>query len=116
MEKEHSDEFVKFILTEAEKRDLATDMARKVAELNQAEDEKKAIMSDLKSKIDGLAAAVNSAATKLNNGYEYRTVSCEIDRDYKAKLVRYWFDEQIVKEKLMAQNELQKGLFDMEND
>lgn len=106
-EKEYSTEYVKFVFTEEEKRDIASEMARKVSELNQAEDEKKAVMSDLKSRIDSLSAQVNAAANKLNSGYEYRNVECEIDRDYSRRVILFWFDEKVVKEKPMTSDDLQ---------
>ncbi len=107
MEKEFSTEYIKFNFTEEEKRDIAAEMARKVTDLAQAENDKKAIMSDLKSKIDSLTAQVNVAATKLNNGYEYRNVKCEIDPVYAEKKVLFWFDGRIVKERPMTNDEMQ---------
>ena len=106
-EKEYSFESVRHTFTEDEKRDIAVEMARKVAELNQAEDDKKAVMSDLKSKIDSLTAQVNGAASKLNSGFEYRSLKCEVDRDYKARKIIFWFDEKVVKEKPMTSDDLQ---------
>jgi len=93
MEKKYSNEYVKYEFSESEKRDIATDMALKVSELSQAEDDKKAIMSELKSRIDTLAAQVNNSATKLNNGYEMRTVKCEIIPDWKNKVWQYWRED-----------------------
>ena len=106
-EKEYSTESVKHTFTEDEKRDIAIEMARKVAELNQAEDDKKAVMSDLKSRIDTITAQINGAAGKLNAGFEYRTVNCEVDRDYSQRKIIYWYDETVVKEKPMSSDDLQ---------
>jgi hypothetical protein len=65
-ENEKTTEYVKYHFSETEKKEIATEMAQKVTDLNGAEDEKKAIASDFKSRIDGLQANINAAATKLN--------------------------------------------------
>ena len=111
-DKEYSYESVKHVFDEEERRDIAVEMARKVSELNQAEDDKKAVMSDLKSKIDGLQAQVNGAASKLNSGFEYRQLKCEIDRDYSQRKILYWYEEKVVKEKPMTVDDLQMKIGD----
>ena len=82
------------------------------SDLNQAEDEKKAINSDLKSRIDGLQATVNGSATKLNNGYEMRTIKCEVVPDYESKVFRYIRTDthEIAKERRMSSDDLQMEL------
>ena len=89
MEKDYSNEYCKYILSEDEKREIALTMAQKVSEVNQAEDDKKSVMSDFKSRIDGLSAEVNRSATLLNNGYEMRNIKCEIIPDYTEKVFRF---------------------------
>jgi len=79
-------EYIKHNFNDLERKEIANRMAQKVSELHQAEDDKKAIMSDFKSQIDGLTAEVNSSATKLNNGYEMRNVECEHTADYTQKV------------------------------
>jgi hypothetical protein len=107
-----SDEYVKYLFNEEEKREIASEMARKVSEHGQAEDDKKAIMADLKSRIDGLQAQINSSATKLNNGYEMRTVKCHVVPDYAMRVWRiYRLDtDEMVREKRMAADDLQMRL------
>ena len=87
--KEYSNEYCKYILNDDEKKEIALTMAQKVSELNQAEDDKKSVMSDFKSRIDGLSAEVNRSATLLNNGYEMRNIKCEIIPDYPSRLFRF---------------------------
>lgn len=52
--------------------EIARKMAEASRELAQAEDEKKAITSQLKAKCDGIAARVTEHAGKINAGFEYR--------------------------------------------
>ncbi|KKN12369.1 hypothetical protein LCGC14_1017090 [marine sediment metagenome] len=112
MEKKFSNEYVKHVFSSEEKRVIAEDLALKVAELKQKEDDKKAIMSDLKSKIDGLTAMLNVAAVKLNNGYEMITVKCEFVPDWKAKIwiVNRTDNGEFVKERKMTSDETQMRL------
>ena len=106
---EYSNEYVKHVFTEEEKREIAVEMAQKVSEVQQAEDDKKAVMSDFKSTIDGLQAKVNNAATKLNNGYEMRTIRCVVEADYTTKEWIYRNEEtgEVVKTKAMRSEDLQ---------
>ena len=89
MENRTTKEYLKYVFSQEEKADIAIEMAQKVSELSQAEDEKKAIMSDFKSRIDGLQARVNSAAIKLNNGYEMRSIECEVVPNWEEKIWEY---------------------------
>ncbi len=52
--------------------EIARKMAESSRELAQAEDEKKAVTSQLKAKVDGISARVTEYAGKINAGFEYR--------------------------------------------
>lgn len=108
-EKNFSNEFIKYLFSEEEKQSIAINMAQKVAELQQAEDNKKAIMSDYKSQIDGIQANVNLAATKLNNGYEMRTIKCEIVPNWDDKVWEHIRVDtgELAKTKKMTPDDLQ---------
>ena len=114
MKNEFSTEYIKHIFTEEEKREISISMAQKVAELQAVEDSKKAIMSDLKSQIDSLQATVNSAATKINNGYEMQNVKCRVDKDFSSRMV-YFFrvdTDELVKSRDMRADEIQMSIDD----
>lgn len=108
-EKNFKNEFIKYFFSEEEKQNIAIDMAQKVAELQQTEDNKKAIMSDYKSQIDGIQANVNLAATKLNNGYEMRTIKCEMVPNWEGKVWEFIRVDtgEIAKTKKMTSDDLQ---------
>ena len=112
MDKEFSNEYIKHSFTDDKKAEIAIEMAQKVSELSSAEDDKKAVMSDFKSRIDLLQANVNSAATKLNNGYEMQNIKCEIVPDWDKKVWQYFRvdDESLVREKPMTADDLQMKL------
>ena len=112
MENRTSKEYLKYVFSQEEKADIAIEMAQKVSELSQAEDEKKAIMSDFKSRIDGLQARVNSAAIKLNNGYEMRSIECEVVPNWEEKIWEYIREDtgEITKTAQMTPEDLQLKL------
>lgn len=58
--------------TPVETIEIAKKMAEASRELNQAEDEKKAVTSQLKAKVDAISARVSEYAGKINSGFEYR--------------------------------------------
>jgi hypothetical protein len=60
---------------------LARRQAEAYGELSRAEEEKKAVTSQLKAKCDGLASKISELAGKITAGFEYRTVPCEIRFD-----------------------------------
>jgi len=102
-------EFLKYVFSDDEKAEIAQEMAKKVSEKQTAEDEKKAIMSEFKAKIDGYDAEINSMAMRLNNGYEHLQIECEIEADYERKVwvTRRLDTYAIVKEKKMSSDDLQ---------
>jgi hypothetical protein len=111
-EKEFSNEHIRHLFSEEELLEISSEMAQQVTSLKGFEDDKKALTSDFNGKIDSAKAQINSAATKLNNGYEYRTIKCEVERDYDAKVVRFYRIDtgELAKERPMTADELQLRL------
>lgn len=105
----YSTECLKHIFTEDEKEELAAEMARKVIDLKQLEDYKKAFIADFSSRIERTKAQIHNAATKLNDGYEMRSIKCEIRMDYTKKIVQFLDIEtkEILKERMMRDDEMQ---------
>lgn len=96
--------------TEKEILEIARKLAESTKELDQAEEEKKAVTSQLKAKCDGIAARVSEQAAKINSGYEYRmtpvTVKYNTPKTGSKRLVRMDTNENIGDED-MTQAELQ---------
>lgn len=116
MEPKYENEFLKYIFTEHEKKEIASDMAQKIVNLQQAEDDLKAIKSDYKSQIDGIQAGINSAATKLTSGYEMRSTKCQVVPNYPKKVWEYVRVDtgEMIKEKDMTSNDLQMEFEEVE--
>lgn len=77
----HEQRILKVELTEEELKDQAQIMAKAIAEVETAESEKKAVTSQFKARIDEQTAVARSAGKMLQNGYDYRSVECEIIMD-----------------------------------
>lgn len=109
MEPKFENEFIKYVFTESEKKDIAAGMAQKVVTLQQTEDDLKAIKSDYKSQIDGIQAGINSAATKMTSGYEMRSIKCQVVPNWSEKNWEYIRVEtgELVKRKKMTSDDLQ---------
>ena len=109
MEPKFENEFIKYVFTESEKKDIAAEMAQKIVTLQQTEDDLKAIKSDFKSQIDGVQAGINSAATKLTSGYDMRSIKCQVVPNYLKKVWEYIRVDtgEMVKKKSMTSNDLQ---------
>lgn len=108
-EPKYENEFIKYLFTDEEKKEIAADMAQKIVILQQTEDDLKAIKSDYKSQIDGVQAGINSAATKLTASYEMRSTKCEVTPNYAIKIWEYRRVDTgvLVKTKKMTANDLQ---------
>ena len=106
--------FLKYTFSDAEKAEIAAEMAEKVTDLSRKEDELKAVKSDFKSQIDGLQANVNGAATKLTNGYEMRNIECRVERDYKKGVIRFIRTDtgEIARTKEMSHEDRQQKPFE----
>ena len=105
--------FLRCDFTPEELREFSKDLARKTAELSQAEEDKKAAVSQFADVIAATRAATSRLARNINSGYEMRSVECEVLLDTPvratARLVRLDTGET-VKERAMTGNEMQATL------
>lgn len=69
---------LRYDFTAVEVHELSVQLAKKNKEVVSLEEEKKAINSQFKSKIDEATASVNVLAEKVASGFEYREVECEV--------------------------------------
>lgn len=95
-------------LTDDEKRELAERMAEDQAKLETLVDEKKAVASDYKSRIENVQGTIRLASSTYRQGWEIRETQCSEIYDYdKAvfSIVRLDTGEEI-KRRGMTQDEL----------
>lgn len=79
----------KHVFDAQELNDIARQMAHRLQDIEQKEAEKKSINSQLKADIDSLQAQVSKLLECYRSGYEYRSVVCEVELDFDAKVRRY---------------------------
>jgi len=106
-------EYLKCEFTEKEILDFGGELARKHSEINELEDQKKRIVSDLKAKSEAADAEASILARKIQNKNEYRDVECQEVYNYVDKsvtIVRLDTGE-IVKTRPMREDEKQELLF-----
>lgn len=105
--------FLKYEFTEEEGRDLSNEMARKVTEAEDLEDQKKAVVSEFSSKINLARAEANSKAKKITSGFEMRQIDCkEIFNYTKSEVTVTRLDtDDTVEKRSMTNYELQEKIF-----
>lgn len=112
IEKRSTARFLRYDFSENEKAILAEEMARKITEAEDMEDQKKAVTSEYTAKINSAQAEAQSKAKKLTSGFEMRQVDCEEILDYEEKtvvVVRLDTNKQI-ETRTMTNYELQQSL------
>lgn len=83
-------ESIKYTFSESEKRQLSQEMSERVIEAQEIEDEKKAVASSYKKRADACTMMIRTLARKVKDGYEYRSVSCEMIFDRRSGEVHYY--------------------------
>lgn len=80
----------KYNFTEQEKQSLGADLAAKSYRLEGLDAERKSSMSDYKERIDRASSDVKRISTNINLGYEYRSYTCRIEKNYRLKVKEYY--------------------------
>lgn len=111
-------EHLKCILTEKEIKESGANLARFHSEISDLENQKKSVVSDFKSKIEKATAEADIEARKIQNGYEYRSVECEVQKIFDEKVVQVVRTDtgEIIKQRAMTPDELQEKMFPEEGE
>ena len=78
-------EYLKCLFTEEETKDMSSELARKISDLENAQSRKKGTVKSIDSDIASIETKIKTLATKVNNGYEFRDVKCEVITNYENK-------------------------------
>jgi len=108
--KETSREFIEVKLNEDEIKELGLTMAKNVSELENLESQKSATAADFTSRIKAKNIEINSASRKIQDGFEMRYEDCNVENDFKAQMVTFFFGGKLVKDRKMTQDEIQMEL------
>lgn len=97
------------ILTDAERLQFGADLARESNLLQEAEDRKKAVGSQLKAEIEEHRAKANLKAALISAGYEYRDIECQEIWEYELGMVTIWRNDtgEVVSTRAMTKGEQQ---------
>jgi hypothetical protein len=109
---EFDTETLKCILTDAELQNYGLLAARHDQEADPAELELTAVKSQFKNRIDAATSKRKELASKINQGYEFRTVDVQIVKDYTNNTVTTIRQDtgETVKQCTMTRQECQRPL------
>lgn len=69
----------------------STQLAETCGEKQRLVEEKKSVTSDYKAKIDAKDSLMSLLSSHITNGYEIKTVECELEIDHEKCLKRYYY-------------------------
>lgn len=106
-------EFLKYVFTEQEIHEQGLELARVNQQVETLREEKKAVVSNYKAKIDRAETDMNVLSSNINNGYEYRNIECQVHLNTPntgLKTVLRTDTGEIVRKEAMTPEELQYEL------
>ncbi len=98
--------------TDAERLEIAGQLAAVTTKVNELEDRKKSVTSDFKAQIDAATAQANSLSSKFTAGFEMRPTECRVEFNAK-KGVKTYFNlktGELVKTSEMVQSDYELEL------
>ena len=110
---EETNRSLKYVLTGEELKKISEQMANAVLERDEALDGLKSVQAQFKARITGAEAMISLSASKIQTGYEFRNINCEVQRDYdtgQIQLIRIDTGE-IIETRAMTASERQQDLF-----
>jgi hypothetical protein len=75
-------------------------------------EEKKSVNSQYKAKIDEKESVISLLSSHITNGYEIKSVECEVEYDYHAGLKRYFYQGVLYDTVAMTDSDRQQELYD----
>lgn len=102
----------KVLLTEKEKLECSGLLAQAFSKKKRAEEEKESFNSQIKSTISSCEAQMSLNSEKVNNGYEYRSLNCDVIYNFtaKTKSVRRPDTGEEVENDIITESELQEEI------
>lgn len=101
------DKEFKFNLTEQEFAEKGKEAAALSQDLSKIQYEFKEVKETFASRIKTKQAQRNLLLKCINDGFEKRTVQCNMIKDFDSKLVQYWFKGELMEERAMLEGEMQ---------
>lgn len=101
---------IRYSFSKDEVAQKSTQLAETCGEKSHLVDEKKSVMSDYKAKIDAKDSIIGLLSNHITNGYEIKTVECEVEMDYDKGLKRYFYQGVLYDTRAMDDNDRQLEL------
>lgn len=102
----------RYVFTEEEKKEISKKLATENQNKQRLEEEKKAVASNFKAKIDTAISKVNLFASQVTNGYEHRTFKCFRYLNFAKKVREFYSIEtgELIQEEAFTQEDFQRRL------
>ncbi len=99
----------KYLFSEAEKKEIASELTIKITEKHRVEDEKKSVSSAFKAQLDGIDAVVNKLSENYQNGYEFKNILCTVEFNFETKMKNYRRkdDGEFIEQRAMEEEDFQ---------
>lgn len=95
MENKKELHIIRYVFDEEEKKIKSMQLAETCAEKSRLSEEKKSVMSDYKAKIDAKDSTISLLSSHITNGYEHKSVECEVKFLYDQFKKEYWYKGQV---------------------
>ncbi len=105
-------EWLRYVFTVDERRDLADQMAQAVMDRDKWQDALKTAQTQIKSEIARAEELVSQTANKLNAGFEMRNIDCKAVYDFDSNTVTITRldNQEIARTRVMTAEERQEEL------
>lgn len=110
-------ESLRYEFSDAETLDLSRELARSYQEVSLIEEGKDKVVADFKAQIQAKQNIISDVSRRINNGYEWRMIECEVryhDPEKGSKTLIRLDTGEVVRTTRMDSWETQEVLFDEE--
>lgn len=101
---------VRIHFTKEEKEKLSSELAESCKTKQEAEAEKKSVVSQLKAKIDAQDSRISYLSNCISTGYSFRNVECVVKKDHNKGMKEYYHDGVLVDSIPMTQEDSQLSI------
>jgi hypothetical protein len=106
---------IRYTFSKKELEEKAKALADEVGDRARLCEEKKAIVSQYKSRIDQKDSTINLHSQHISNGYEVRNAECLMQKDFANRMKHYYFEGVLVDSVPMTESDLQTDLGDQQD-
>src|SRR5690348_14312809 len=101
---------VRIHFSKEEKEKMSTELAESCKTKQEAEAEKKSVVSQLKAKIDAQDSRISYLSNCISTGYSFRNVECVVKKDLEKGVKEYYHDGTLVDSIPLTQEDMQLSI------